>query len=370
MLNKLKNNMDITLLITVFLLFSTGMVLIISATHMQENKKLILQFASFTIGFIIIVLSNFFDYTRVKNYYKQLYILCIFLLLIVWVPGIGDEQMGARSWIKLPGVFLQTSEIVKPLFIFIYAAYLDEHKNKIYDIFEFLKAVSYAMPIILLVFIQPDLGGALVFFMIMSGMLFIAGMDLNLIKYGMLSLMLFVPIMYKFILGPHQVKRIDSFLSIFLHPTDLALIYEKDPQVSQSMTAIGSGGISGKGWMQGSFNQYGFISVSQSDFLFPVLGEEFGLLGMSFLLIIYFIFLFRILQIAFNSKDFYGTLVATGIFSMFAYQIIQNIGMTIGLIPVTGLTMPFVSYGGSSMISAMISVAVLMNISINRKKIR
>ncbi len=353
----------------VVLLFFVGMILLMSATHLSNYKKLIIQTATFLIGVGIVLLGKVLDYTRIKKYYKQIYGVCVFLLLLVWIPGISRPQFGAHSWIDIFGVFnLQTSEIVKPLFILCYATYLEDKKGRLQDFGDLGKALLFAAPILFLVFIQPDLGGTIVFLCIIFGMLFISGMDLKLIKYAFLLFLILFPIMYKFVLAPHQVERLNSFFTLLFHPSDLASIYEDNLQVAQSLTAIGSGGFWGKGWMKGTYSQYGFIFVSESDFLFSVAGEEFGFVGMVGILLLYLLFLARLIKIAMMSKDFYGNLITVGIFSMFFYQIVQNIGMTIGLIPVTGLTLPFVSYGGSSMISSMMCVSLALNVASKRKK--
>lgn len=366
--DKLKN-FEFTIFFTVIGLFLLGIVLLMSATHLNDLKRIIIQFATFLIGFGFLAATSLFDYMRIKKYHRYIYGLCIFLLLLVWIPGIRRPQFGAYSWVSMFGVFnLQTSEIVKPLFILLYAAYLEDKKGKISEMGDLVKALLFPVPILLLIFIQPDLGGTIVFLCIMFGMLFVAGLDIKLILLGFTSFILSFPLIYKFALKPHQVKRLNDYVNILLNPSDLSTLYTENLQVIQSITAIGSGGVFGKGWMKGTYSQYGFIPVASSDFLFSVAGEEFGFIGMSIILLLFFIFLIRILRIAVLSKDFYGTLICIGSFSMFFYQVVQNIGMTIGIIPVTGLTLPFVSYGGSSMISAMMTVSLVLNVSKNRKQ--
>lgn len=361
-------NFEYILILMIIALFLIGIVLLTSAIHRRRTLKLIIQTVSFFIGSSFLLASSLLDYTRVKKYYLHLYGVSLFLLLIVWIPGIGKPQFGAHSWVDI-GVFnLQTSEIVKPLFILLYAAYLEDKKGQMKDLWEVVKAVLFSLPILLLIFIQPDLGGTIVFLCIILGMLFVSGLDIKLLAAGFVSLLLAFPLIYKFALKPHQVSRLKGFFNLLINPSDLNLIYTDNLQVIQSLTAIGSGGIFGKGWQHGTYSQYGFIPVSASDFLFSVAGEEFGLIGMTIILALFFIFLARILRIAFLAKDFYGTLICVGCFSMFFYQVVQNIGMTIGIIPVTGLTLPFVSYGGSSMISALISVSLVINVSKHRKQ--
>lgn len=361
-------NFEFILILTIIALFAIGIVLLMSAIHRRRTIKIIIQTVSFLIGSSFLLASPLLDYTRIKKYYLHLYGVSVFLLLIVWIPGIGEPQFGAHSWVDI-GVFnLQTSEIVKPLFILLYASYLEDKKGHMEELWEVGKAVLFPLPILLLIFIQPDLGGTIVFLCIILGMLFVTGLNTKWIGAGFVAALLSFPIIYKFLLKPHQISRLNGFFNLLVNPSDLNLIYTDNLQVIQSLTAISSGGIFGKGWQQGTYSQYGFIPVSASDFLFSVAGEEFGLIGMSVILVLFLVFLARILRIAFLSRDFYGTLICVGCFSMFFYQVVQNIGMTIGIIPVTGLTLPFVSYGGSSMISALMSTSLVINVSKQRKQ--
>ncbi len=357
---------DFILFGVVFLLFIIGLVLISSATGINEGgsyKRLIIQSASYFLGICCVIFAMFFDYNDFKKYEKQLYILSIGLLLLVYIPGLGKTQFNARSWIDLKVIDFQPIELVKLTFILGYAKYLEDRKNMLNDIREIFLAVLYPMPIIFLVMIQPDLGGAIVFSFIIFGMLYISGLNLKIVLYAIITALVCSPIIYNYILRPHQRTRIDAFLN----PGDPT--FEGNFQVIQSMIAIGSGKIFGKGLFNGTQNQYGFLPVTESDFIFAVLGEEFGLIGMSLVLLLYFIFFKRLYAIATSAKDFYGTLIIVGITSMFLYQFVQNVGMTMGVMPVTGVTLPFVSYGGSSMLTGMMALALVFNISIKRRKI-
>ncbi len=357
---------DFILFIVVFFLFLIGLVLISSATGINEGgsfKRLIIQTISYILGIIFIIFSMFFDYNDFKKHEKKLYILGIVLLLLVYIPGLGKTQFSARSWINLGIIDFQPIELVKLTFILGYAKYLEERKDMFYNIKEILLAILYPLPIIILIMLQPDLGGAIVFSFIIFGMLYISGLNLKIVLYALIGAIVCSPIIYNYVLRPHQRTRIDAFLN----PGDPS--YEGNFQVIQSMIAIGSGKVLGKGLFNGTQNQYGFLPVTESDFIFAVLGEEFGLLGMSLVLILYFIFFKRLYLLATSAKDFYGTLIIVGITSMFLYQFVQNVGMTMGVMPVTGVTLPFVSYGGSSMLASMMALALVFNVSIKRRKI-
>ena len=350
---------DKALLLLVFVLFVIGLVLVYSASRSTSlgPKRLIIQSVAFMIGLAFMYLSTAIDYSILKRYDWHLYVLSILLLLLVYVPGLGSDQMGARSWIDLKVMYFQTSEAAKVTFTMAYAAFLDRRRNNLNTLLEVIPAVLYPVPILFLLYKQPDLGGILVFSAIIIFCLFIAGLNKKWIFGGLLVVGLAVPIVYKFeLLEPHQMLRIEAFLN----PGDPS--YTGNYQLIESMTAIGSGKIFGKGLFQGTLIPFGFLPVPESDFIFSILGEEFGMVGMGTIIALYYVFMSRIYKIAVGAKDFYGTLIVMGFLGMFLYQIFLNIGMTIGLIPITGVTLPFLSYGGSSELMNMVIVSVIMNV--------
>lgn len=336
-----------------------------SATHANETgsfRQIYKQVIAFILGVGMIIAILLFDYNFLGKYYKAFYIVSLVLLAIVLVPGIGAERGGARSWLNLGPLDFQTSELVKLTFILSYAKIVEAKKGKLNNIKEILPLLIYAAPFLGLLFAQPDLGTAIVFSCIIVGMLFTAGLDLKLIKRGIIILLVSMPLMYM-VMASHQKERIEAFLS----PEDPKL--KGNYQVIQSMIAIGSGGFTGKGLYNGSQNQEGFLPVQESDFIFAVIGEELGVLGMALVIGLYTFFLIRMLSIAREAKDFYGTLIVVGVMSMFAYQVIQNIGMTVALIPVTGVTLPFISYGGSSLLTSLANLGLVLNVCMRKKKI-
>lgn len=362
---KMFKDIDWALILIVVLIFSIGMIVISSATHINDSgnmRQLQVQAISFVVGIGVILCVLLVDYNKLGKYYKEIYIINILLLLAVYIPGLGVAHAGARSWIKLGPVDLQTSELVKLGFIISFAKFLENKKDKLNTVKDLIPVALYSAPIILMMLKQPDLGGAIVFISIVLGMTFITGLNTKILGYGALGGALLIPIVYQF-LRPHQRVRIDAFL----HPGDPK--YEGNWQVIQSMIAIGSGKIFGKGLYKGTQNQYDFLPVQDTDFIFAVLGEEFGLIGTVVLVILFLLFLNRIVKIAKDAKDFYGSLIAIGVLFMFLYQIVQNVGMTIGLMPVTGVTLPFVSYGGSSLVTSMMALGLVLNVSMRRKKI-
>ncbi len=361
--NRIIRNIDWKLVLIVVLIFAFGLLVLSSATHVNntgEYKQIIIQLTAFLLGVAVIAILLIFDYNKIGRYYKELYIFSIFMLIIVLIPGIGDKQFGARSWIRIGGFFnLQTSEIVKLTFILSYAKIIDINKENIGDLKTLAKLVLYALPIIALLLLQPDLGSAIVFMCIIFFMLYSAGLEKKVIRNVFIAGILLAPLMY-FFMAPHQRIRIVNFFN-----PQAASNY----QVLQSMIAIGSGGLTGKGLYMGSQNQENFLPVRDSDFIFAVVGEEFGLIGMMFLILMFVLLITRLLTIAKRSKNTYGAYIVAGITGMFAYQIIQNIGMTVGLMPVTGVTLPFVSYGGSSILTSMANIGLVLNVYMRRKRL-
>lgn len=362
---KLIKQLDWKLIIIVLCIFSFGLLILSSATHANETGdyfQLYKQGAAFGLGMLMIIGILMFDYNFLGKYYKGLYVISLILLGIVLIPGIGAERGGARSWLNLGPLDFQTSELVKLTFILSYAKIVESKKDKLNTLKEIIPVVIYAVPFIGLLFAQPDLGTAIVFCCIIAGMLFTAGLNIKLIKRVIIIAIVSLPLMYM-MMASHQKERIEAFL----HPDDPT--YKGNYQVMQSMIAIGSGGPTGKGLYNGSQSQEDFLPVQESDFIFAVIGEELGAVGMAFAIGLYALFLTRMLYIARQAKDFYGTLIVIGVMAMFAYQIIQNIGMTVALIPVTGVTLPFISYGGSSLLTSLANLGLVLNVSMRRKKI-
>lgn len=362
---KLIKELDWKLIAIVVCIFGFGLTILSSATHATTTgnyKQITTQGIAFLLGMGLIFVMLLFDYNFIGKYYKALYIVSIILLALVWIPGLGKSNGGARSWLNLGFFDFQTSELAKLTFILSYAKIVEDKKGKLKTIKEIIPLALYAAPIILLLLIQPDLGTAIVFCCIIGGMLFTAGLNDKIIKRGLIAIVIAMPLMYM-LMANHQRIRIDAYLN----PEDVTL--PGNYQVMQSMIAIGSGGTTGKGLYEGTQNQNNFLPVQDSDFIFAVVGEELGLIGMSVIILLYGLFLIRMIVISKEAKDFYGTLIVVGVASMFAYQVIQNIGMTVAVIPVTGVTLPFVSYGGSSLMTSLANLGLVLNVGMRRKKI-
>lgn len=320
------------------------------------------QALAYIIGFVALTFVLHLEYTFFEGLSKPLYIASIIILLLVYVPGLGIEQYGSRAWINLGVTTLQPSEFVKILFILLMANYLSVHREDIKKFRGVLLAGLYALPIILIV-LKDDLGSALVYMVIWLFMVFFAGIDYKILIKSIIAAIASLPVIYNF-LGDYQKNRIEAFL----HPDNLNL--PGNYQVWQSKVAIGSGGLFGKGLFNGTQKELDFIPVQQSDFIFSVVVEELGFVGGIILILLYGGLLYRFITVIRDALDLYGALIVVGFTSMFLFQIFENIAMTMGIMPVTGITLPLMSGGGTSVIASMISIGIILNVGINSKSIR
>ncbi|HQA65166.1 MAG TPA: rod shape-determining protein RodA [Bacillota bacterium] len=361
---KLLKNIDLGIVISTILLIVYGMVAISSATHIRSGGSvgtLKVQIIAFILGIIGVIVILLIDYKTFGDNYVLIYIINVFLLALVLI--IGFSTKGTKGWIDLGPVNMQPSEIVKIGYILTFAKYLEKKKGNLNRIIDVLPAMLHLVLIVGLIMLQPDAGTALVFIFISIFMLFAAGISYKIIAGAFGAFLISLPVMWK-LLKPYQQSRILVFLNPELDPMD------KGYHVIQSKTAIGSGQLWGKGLFEGTQNNLGFVLERHTDFIFSVIGEELGLIGALVLMMLFLWLLLRCIHIAKVSKDDYGMLICVGIISMFLFHILENIGMTIGLMPVTGIPLPFISYGGSSLLTNMAAVGLVLNVGMRRQVIR
>lgn len=357
-------NIDKILLLVMGLLAFISVLMIGSTTIHAEgffSRSVIVQAAAYLLGILLSLILLRFPYTAFLGMEKILYALSILLLLTVYIPGLGVEIFGARSWIDLGFTTIQPSELVKLLYVLILAGYLEQHRDELYNFKCLIKSAMVAAPIILVV-LKEDLGSALVFAFVWVVMVFFAGIDIKAFLKFFALVLAAIPIAYVF-MADYQKERIEAFL----HPDNLNL--SGNYQVWQSKIAIGSGGLTGKGLFQGTQKELDFVPVQSSDFIFSVIGEELGFLGGALVIGLLGILLIRMMRVLQNSLDFYGALIVAGFIGMFTFQIFENIAMAMGLMPVTGITLPFLSYGGSSILSNVLCVGVVMNVAVRSVRI-
>jgi rod shape determining protein RodA len=281
-------------------------------------------------------------------------------LLAVLSP-LGSNARGSQAWFQLPGSFqLQPSELAKFGIIVAVAGYANEHRGEM-NPWRLTVTIGLAVVPIGLVMIQPDFGTAMVLSLIVITMLAVAGARLrHLLVLALLAVTLVVGVVNVGLLKQYQVDRLTSFVSQGQDARNTT--YNTD----QSKNAIGNGGVTGRGFGNGSQTAGGFVPEQHTDFIFTAVGEEFGFLGAAGLLALFAIVVWRTWRAALFARDFFGTLVCVGVLALFAFQIFVNMGMTMGIMPVTGIPLPFMSYGGSSAITAFACVALVANVSMRR----
>lgn len=370
MFNKFKNyrflkRIDFPLILAVTTLVLIGITVIGSATHIntpgEERYWYVQRQAIFAlIGAAIVFIMMKFDYHVLAPLGNKLYILNVVLLLAVDIAG--HSALGAQRWIQIGPISFQPSEFSKILIIISLAAILENRVGKLNTFREVLPVALYLIVPFFLVVTQPDLGTALVFLAIFFGMIFAAGVNLRLIAIVAGAGLLSLPIMWHF-LKAYQKMRIMVFLNPNIDPLGAGY------HIIQSKIAIGSGMFWGMGLFHGTQSQLNFLPENHTDFIFAVIGEELGFVGASIVLLIFLFIMWRGIRIAREASDNFGMLLAAGITSMLAFHVLVNVGMTIGIMPVTGIPLPFISYGVSSLTTNIVAIGILLNIYNNRKKL-
>ncbi|MFZ5353825.1 MAG: rod shape-determining protein RodA [Bacillota bacterium] len=362
---KLLRNIDVALIVTMVLLVLIGIVAIASATQVTHGgslRSVQVQSAAFILGLISILLILLIDYNNFGDNHKAIYIINIALLVLVLF--VGTKVKGAKSWIDFGPINFQPAEAVKIGFILCFAKFLEKRKNKLDRIVDVLPALLYIAPLLLLIQLQPDTGTVLVYVFFSAFMLFAAGLNYKYIVGSIGAFIASAPILWFFVLKEHQKNRFLAFLNPAADPRG------KGYQVMQSKTAIGSGQIVGKGLFDGTMNNLGYIPERHNDFIFSVIGEELGLIGALVVILLFMLLLLRCIHIAKVAKDDYGMLICVGVMAMYLFHIFENIGMTIGVMPVTGIPLPFISSGGSSLLFNMMAVGLVINVGMRRQIIR
>jgi rod shape determining protein RodA len=282
--------------------------------------------------------------------------------MLVAVMVLGQSALGAQRWIQIGPITLQPSEFSKIIMIISLASILEDKIGKLNTFKDLLPVAAYLAVPFLLVLKQPDLGTSLVFLAIFIGMIFAAGVNLRLLAMIFGAGIACLPVLWHF-LKDYQKMRIMVFMDPNVDPLGSGY------HIIQSKIAIGSGMLFGKGLFGGTQSQLNFLPENHTDFIFAVVGEELGFVGAAILLILYLILLYRGVKIAREASDNFGMLLAVGISSMLAFHVLVNVGMTTGIMPVTGIPLPLMSYGVSSLTTNMMSIGILLNIYMRRQKI-
>ena len=318
------------------------------------SSMVIKQAAWVLIGFFGLFLATNLDYRKVLNYAYPAYILT--LIALVFLLVFGGERYGARRWISIGPVSIQPSEFIKLTVILVLAFFIGESREKRGTFRNFAGALLLVLPAMGLIFLQPDLGTALVMLPILFSILFICGENIKYMVTTMLLGVMSLPFFWA-LLKDYQKTRLLVFVNPNLDPLGAGYT------IIQSKIAIGSGGFFGKGWLNGTQSYLRFLPERHTDFIFSVIGEEWGFVGSLVVLSLFFVVIWRGLRIISGTKDPYGKAIAAGVVTLVAFQVLVNISMTIGFMPVVGLPLPAISYGGSNTIASLIGVGFLLSIS-------
>ncbi len=317
------------------------------------RQQLIFLFFSVFIFFIFLNI----DYKIFSFYAKPMYYIILASLLLLFLIGI--EARGAVRWIDIFGIRIQFSEIIKPFFIILFAKFLTSDDSRTFA--KYFKSLLLLSPVFFLTLVQPDLGNAIVYFLIVIFMLLLYGFPIRYFLLLGTGMLLFIPLAFNF-LHDYQKQRIITFLDPTSDP------FGSSYNAVQSLVSIGSGGILGKGFGQATQSILKFLPERHTDFIFATISESLGFFGATFLVILYAFFLFRIYKIGSKINDEFARLIIMGFYFLFLTHVFLNIGMNIGIIPIVGVTLPFASYGGSSLVTSFIIVGIISSISFDYNK--
>ena len=370
--DSITRRLDWPMLLSAMALSMMGALLVYSATRNRTELNqgdqyyfLIRHVLNTGIGLALMIGTVWLGHRALRTAVPILYGLSVFLILLVLTP-LGSTINGAHSWIKLPGGFsLQPSEFVKVTIILgmamLLAARVDAGDKPYADHRTVMQALGLAMVPMLIVLLMPDLGSVMVMVVIVLGVLLASGAS-NRWVFGLIGAgtMGAIAVWQLGVLDDYQIARFAAFANPELDPAGVGY------NTNQARIAIGSGGLSGAGLFHGSQTTGQFVPEQQTDFVFTVAGEELGFLGGGLIIVLLGVILWRACRIARETTELYGTIVAAGIVAWLAFQAFENVGMTLGIMPVTGLPLPFVSYGGSSMFAVWVAIGLLQSIRVQR----
>lgn len=360
----MKKKLGLYLFFTAIILIIFGLVMIYSASSIwamykfSDSFKYVKQQGLFILVGIILVLGiRKIDY---RIYYKnatKIFLTCIILLVLVLIPGIGSVRNGSRSWFGIGSFGIQPSEFAKIGLIILTSKYLSKSNKFVKNV---KKGVIPILSVLFLVFglimLQPDFGTGMIIVVSILAMLFIAGVNMKFfVGLGLLGV---IGIVILIVIAPYRMDRITSFIDPWSDPLGTGF------QIIQSLYAIGPGGLLGMGFLKSRQKQF-YLPEPQTDFIFSIISEEFGVLGVVIISSLFILLLLFGIKIALNTKDNFAKLLSFGLIFQMLIQAVMNLMVVIGLIPVTGVTLPFLSYGGSSLLVSMVSIGIILNISKN-----
>jgi rod shape determining protein RodA len=332
-----------------------------SGVGMLDGASVFLRALMWTaIALAVFIVATAFDYHWLKTFAWPLYLIQIGLLVITL--AIGGGVGGSSRWVSIFGLQFQFSELAKVLMIVVLANYLGSRIGRLGSLWALIGAGILAGPPFVLVLLQPDLGTALVFGSILVATLFMSGASLRWLGVLGASAVAAFPFVWTYVLADYQKARLTAFLN------PLADLQGTGYQLFQAQIAIGSGGWFGKGLTNGTQNALGLLPVQDTDFVFAILAEELGFVGAIVVLLLFVALLWRVLVAGWRSKDPFGTIFASGVAAMLLFQLVVNVGMVIGIMPITGIPLPFISHGGASLISIAQALGIIQSINIRQRR--
>jgi rod shape determining protein RodA len=352
-------HIDWLMIIAIAVLCGIGVAMIYSTTKAVPNSHLhVTQLYAIALGVIAFILCLAVDYRSLADKSHLIYLALLALLL--YVLFLGATQMGARRWIPLKFFNLQPSEFAKVGVALVLAKFFGENRRGVPLTSDLLIAGGLTLVPFALVAKEPDLGTAVTLLPIFFAVAYVAGMRMRILGVALLAMLLVAPVAWKFALKDYQKSRVTTFLN----PEEDAR--GAGYQQIQARVTVGSGGIWGKGFTKGTQGQLRFLPVAHNDFIFSVLAEEQGFAGVLVALGLYLFVILRSLEAARLAKDKLGLYLVLGVLASFTFQVIYNITMSAGLAPVKGLTLPLMSYGGSSMIATLAGFGLILNVRMRR----
>jgi rod shape determining protein RodA len=358
---------DYFLLVAVLSVTAIGLVFLSSAQYDRYEdhgeKAMLVQLVGLAIGVVLCIVMTFFDYRTFKKIYIPFYAFNILLMVAVFLPGIGIESGGSRSWLNLGFTTYQPAEMMKLAMVIFVSVQMEKARREGMTKRNVILILGGFLVPLGLVFLQKDLGMAIVYVFTFLVLIFVGGIKLRYLAGVLAAGCVLLPFVWKFYMnGTRRIR----FLG-FLDPNN-ELYFDYTLQLRRSLSAIGSGGLFGKGLGEGPMNTDNKILVKLTDMIFTVICEEGGFVIASIVVLMFCIILGRMLYISQRSKDYFGKCVCTGVFAMFFIVIFQNLAMNVGLMPITGLALPFMSQGGSAMLTNYIAVGMVMSISMRRER--
>ena len=355
---------DKTLFFTVIILSLFGLLMIYSSSSIWADYKfndsfhyVKYQSIFFIIGLILMILISKIDYKIYYKYSNIILFASFILLVLVLIPGIGSVRNGSRSWFGIGSLGIQPSEAAKISLIIFTSRYLSLSNDYIKRYFKGIIPILLVVGLFFgLIMLQPDLGTGLILFISIIAILYIAGAPMKFFFGG--GVLGLIGVIILIIIAPYRLNRITSFINPWKDPLGTGF------QMIQSLYAIGPGGLLGMGYLR-SVQKHFYLPEPQTDFIFSIICEEFGVVGALIVVCLFTIIFYRGIKISNNCDDLFGKYLSFGILFQMIFQTIMNLSVVVGLIPVTGVTLPFLSYGGSSLLISMISIGILLNISRN-----